>query len=249
MRVGRPDFSYTFNSYKSVLNNDDLWHALKVTFLFVGGSVIFQLCLGLGTALLINKELFGASLVKLSMISAWVVPGIVTGILWQMMYSSSSWGVINNFVSSLGLNKIPFLYDPGWALFAVTLANVWRGTGFSGILQYAALRAISPQLYEAADIDGASSWQSFVYITLPQLRPMLLINVVLITIYTFNTYGSIYSLTKGGPGSATTVMSLQTYKAVFRYLHLGKGSVYAMMMLILSAVFTLIYIKLGGRER
>jgi len=220
---------------------------MKVTFIFVGGSVAFQLLLGLITALLVNKELFGAFFVKLGMITAWAVPGIITGVVWQIIYSESSWGILNYLTRLMGLGKTPFLSSPGWALFSVTLANIWRGTGFSGILQYAGLKSIPEQLYEAAKIDGASGWQQFKYITLPQLRPVLLINVVLITIYTFNTYDLIFSLTKGGPGGATSVIALQAYKETFRLMDLGAGSVYAVLMFCLSLIFTFIYYQLISR--
>jgi len=247
--IGYNSFNFTFSKYINVFTNDELWYVFKITFLFVGFSVIFQLLLGLGTAMLINKNLFGASIVKVAMISAWVVPGIITGVVWKIMYSSSNWGVINYIVELLGFEKIPFLYTPGWALFSATLANIWRGTGFSGIMQYAALRAIPQQLYEAASIDGANKWQQFWKITLPQLKPMLLINVILITIYTFNTYDSVYALTRGGPGNSTTILALTTYKSVFKYLDLGTGSVYAIIMIGLSATFTFIYSRLMAKEQ
>ena len=241
-----PSYSYTAGSYRYVFSSSDFWYSMKVTFIFVGGSVAFQLLLGLITALLINKELFGAFFVKLGMISAWAVPGIITGVVWQIIYSESSWGILNYLTRLMGLGKIPFLSSPGWALFSVTLANIWRGTGFSGILQYAGLRSIPEQLYEAAKVDGASGWQQFKYITLPQLRPVLLINVVLITIYTFNTYDLIFSLTKGGPGGTTSVIALQAYKETFRLMDLGAGSVYAVLMFCLSLIFTFIYYQLIG---
>jgi len=247
-KIGLSDYDYTISNYISIFTSGEIWHVIKITFIFVGGSVIFQLLLGLVTALLINMEMPGSSLVKLSMISAWVVPGIITGVIWQILYSSSSWGIINYFVSLMGLEQIPFLYTPAWALFSVTLANVWRGTGFSGIMQYAALRGISKQLYEAASIDGASTWQKFWSITLPQLKPVLLINVILITIYTFNTYDSVFALTKGGPGNSTTVLSLKAYIQVFRYLEMGTGASYAVIMLILSALFTLMYSIMGRSD-
>ena len=247
-RVGNPNFSYTLSSYKAVLTDVTLWRVLKVTLIFVLSSVFLQLFLGLMTAILIKKDLFGAGLVKLSMVFAWVVPGIITGIMWQMIYSSNSWGIINYVVKSLGFSSIPFLSDPVLALTAAIISNVWRGTGFSGIMQYAALCAIPLELYESAKIDGANAWQSFWAITLPQLKPMLMINVVLITIYSFNTYDSIYALTRGGPGGSTTVISLQAYESVFSYLQLGRGAVYAIFMTLLSIVFTLIYIRLMDSE-
>jgi len=243
-QVGMDNYKYTLNTYNSVLTSDDFFRVILVTLIFVGGSVFFQLFLGLMTALVVNTELPGHKIVMLSMICAWVVPGIITGIIWQMMYADSSWGIINYFLKSLGLKGVPFLYDTGWALFAATLANIWRGTGFSGIVQYGALKSIPKNLYEAAEVDGANVWQKFRFITIPQLKPMLFINAVLITISTFNTYDSIYSLTKGGPGDSTTVLALKTYKEVFSYFNIGKGSVYAVIMVFMSLIFTFIYFRL-----
>ena len=248
IRIGRESFSYTLSTYARVFADETLWGVLRITLIFVLGSVLLQLSLGMLTALLINRELPGSGLVKLSMVCAWVVPGIITGIMWQIVYSSSSWGIINFLLEGAGLEPIPFLHRSGWALAAATLANVWRGTGFSGILQYAARRAIPPELYESGKMDGTNAFQSFRYITLPLLKPMLLINVVLITIYTFNTYDSIYALTRGGPGGATTVISLQAYRATFTYLHLGRGAVYAMIMVVLSVIFTMLYIRVMGSK-
>ena len=247
-QVGSSSYSYGMGSWISVLTSVDLLRVIYRTLIFVLFSVLFQLLLGLIVALLINTDLPGALFVKLSMVSAWVVPGIITGVIWRMMYSSSSWGIINYMVKLFGFGSIPFLYSPGWALFSVTLANIWRGTGFSGIMQYAALKAIPKSLYEAAEVDGATKMQRFFYITLPLLKPMILINMVLITIYTFNTYDSIYSLTKGGPGDSTTVMALATYREVYRYLSFGKGAVYAVIMLLFSLTFTFIYYRMM-RER
>ena len=126
----------------------------------------------------------------------------------------------------------------------IVIANIWRGTGFSGIMQYGALRAIDPQLYEAASIDGATGMQQFWRITLPMLKPMLFINLVLITIATVNTYDAIWALTQGGPGIATTVLSLQTYKASFLRMNLGQGAVYAVLMILSSTIFTSIYLHM-----
>jgi multiple sugar transport system permease protein len=111
-------------------------------------------------------------------------------------------------------------------------------------MQYGALRGIDPVLYEAASIDGASPVQRFFKITLPQLKPMLMINLVLITIATVNTYDTIWALTQGGPGISTTVLSLQTYKSTFLRLNMGQGAVYAVIMILSSLLFTSIYLQL-----
>ncbi len=247
-RTGTQGYSYTMMNYIDIFRDEEFYRVLGITFIFVGGSVFFQLLLGLLTAMLMNKELFGNLIVKIAMITAWVVPGIIAGIIWEILFSSSNWGVVNYFLSILGINKIPFLYSPGPALFAVTFTNIWRGTGFSGILQYAALRGIPDELYEAAKMDGANKWQQFWNITIPQLKPMLLINSILITIFTLNTYDSIYSLTKGGPAGSTTVLSLKAYKEVFEFLRLGKGAAYSVILLLISIGLTFLYFRFQPKE-
>ncbi|MDC7230674.1 MAG: sugar ABC transporter permease [Sphaerochaetaceae bacterium] len=248
IRIGKPTFNYSLDSYRSVFADKELWDSLRITLIFALGSVFFQLGIGLAVAMLINKDLRGAGLVKLSMTIAWVVPGVITGVVWQMLYSSASWGVFNNFIKALGGTTVSFLSIPWLALMSALIANIWRGTGFSGIMQYSAIKSIPPELFESARLDGASSRQVFAHITLPQLKPMLLINLVLISIYSINTYDSIYSLTRGGPGNSTTVLPLMTYKSVFTYLNLGRGSVYAIILLFVSVILTSIYIKLMNEK-
>ena len=131
---------------------------------------------------------------------------------------------------------------------SVILANVWRGTAFSMILQYAGLQSIPDELYEAAEVDGANALQTFWYITIPQLRPILMINIILITIQTLNTFDMILVLTGGGPGRATEVLSLRTYNVIFREFSLSEGAVLAVIMLAIAMVLTLAYRRLLRSE-
>ncbi len=243
-RIGKLDSVYTVRSYIRVFSDPDLLIVLRNTLVFVVFTVFFQLFFGLLVGLLLETQLRGMGILKVAMITAWVVPGVIAGITWNIMFSSSAWGVINNTFELFGGNRVPFMTRPATALLATIITNVWRGTGFSGILQYGALRGIDPQLYEAADIDGANSRQKFFRVTLPLLKPMLMINLVLITIATVNTYDAIWSLTQGGPGIATTVLSLQTYKSTFLRMNLAQGAVYAVLMIVSSIVFTTIYLRL-----
>ena len=128
------------------------------------------------------------------------------------------------------------------------IANVWRGTAFSMILLYAGLLVIPRSLYEAAAVDGATALRQFRYITLPQLRPILLINTILIRIFTLNTFDLILPLTGGGPGRATEVLALYAYNTVFRNFDLSNGAVLAVILLLISLVFTFFYVRLLPKE-
>jgi multiple sugar transport system permease protein len=144
----------------------------------------------------------------------------------------------------VGLGSVPWLSTPSTALMSVVIANVWRGTAFSMILLYAGLQSVPEELYEAAEVDGARTLQSFWYITLPQLRPILMINIILITISTLNTFDMILPLTGGGPGQATEVLALRTYNVIFQNYSLAGGSVLAVVMLGIAMALTLIYQRL-----
>lgn len=242
-KTSTDNLTYSFISYINVFKDSDLIPILINTLVFIVFTVVCQLVLGLSVGLLLETHLPGMGILKVAMIAAWVVPGVIVGILWNLLFSTAAWGTINNTIELLGGEPISFMVKPAWALFAAVLVNVWRGTGFCGIMQYGALKAIDPQLYEAAAIDGATGIKRFLMITLPLLRPMLMINLVLITISATNTYDAIWSLTKGGPGIATTVLSLQTYKATILRGSLGQGAVYAVLMIFTSVILTSIYLQ------
>ncbi len=240
-----PATSYSFSNFVNLLTSGDFYQILRITFLFVGFSLLFQMLLGLGIALLLNRGqergLIGTTLTRTIVLSAWIIPGVAIGIIWKIILSGFPYGVANFMLQSAGLGKLPFLYSPFWALVSVTVANIWRGTAFSMLLQYSGLQQIPNQLYESAKVDGASVFQSFRYITLPQLKSFIYINLVLATIYTFNTFDMIISLTGGGPGKSTEVLALHAYSAIFDSLNLGRGTAIAVILLVLNLAFSLIY--------
>ncbi len=247
-----PDYRYTTASYQAVTNNPDLPGILNVTFIFVVASVVLQLTLGLLVALALNRgikrRLPGVSAVRIIILSSWIVPGVAAGIVWQLMFNEASFGFLNALLRSIGIHPVAWLSDPHIAIWSAVLANVWRGTAFSMILLYAGLLVIPSSLYEAAAVDGASAIKQFWYITLPQLRPIMLINTILISIFTLNTFDLILPLTGGGPGRATEVLSLYAYNTVFRNFDLSNGAVLAVLLLLISVIFTLFYVRLLPKE-
>ena len=243
----REGYSYGLESYARVLTGPAFLHVVWITLIFVLSSIVMQLVLGLLVALAVQhgtrRGLRGTGLIRTLVLTSWVMPGIVIGVIWQIVLNSASYGLVNAVLASAGLAPIGFLSGPTIALWSVIVANVWRGTAFSMILQYAGLQSIDPVLYEAAAVDGATRWQSFWRITLPSLRPILTINLVLISIQTFNTFDMVLALTGGGPGRATEVLALHTYNVIFRAFSLGQGAVLAVVMLVLSLLFTLVYVR------
>lgn len=247
-----PEYEYTLRSYQALQRNSNLGGLLWITFLFVFASVVFQLLLGLLIALAlnrgVNRNLPGVSVVRIVILSSWIVPGVAAGIVWQLIFSEASYGFLNSLLRDVGLPPVKWLSRPDFAIWSAVIANIWRGTAFSMILLYAGLVVIPKSLYEAAAVDGASTWRQFWYVTLPQLRPILLINTILISIFTLNTFDLILALTGGGPGRATEVLSLYAYNLVFRNFDLANGSVIAVVLLAISVVFTFFYIRLLPKE-
>lgn len=149
----------------------------------------------------------------------------------------------------IGVRNPVFVSAAGPALFWISVANIWRGTAFSMVMQYTGMKTVPPELYEAATVDGAGALQRFRYVTLPSLRDIMLINLVLITIATFNTFDMVLPLTGGGPGRATEVVALYIYHLVFAEFQFGRGAAVAVLLLAVGLAFSLAYARLIRREQ
>lgn len=246
------NYEYTLGTFVQVLGDPVLYGVIRTTAIFVVASVVLQLVLGLLIAVAANRarrrRLPGMVFMRSVILSAWVMPGVVIGIVWAIVLNEASYGLANLLLATVGISNVTWLSTPSMALMSIIIANVWRGTAFSMILQYAGLQSIPDELYEAAEVDGANVLQSFWYITIPQLRPIIMINVILITISTLNTFDMILPLTGGGPGRATEVLSLHTYNVIFGQFSLAGGAVLAVVMLAISLALTLIYRRLLRSE-
>ncbi len=245
----REGTNYTTDSLTQTLGDPSLLQILTITAVFVAASVAGQLVLGLSIALVIRRAvdrgLHGAVFVRSVVLCAWVMPGILIGVIWSVLLSEGPFGLVTAALSTFGVDEpIAFLSDPTLALVSVIVANVWRGTAFSMLLLYAGLQSVQRELYEAAEVDGASRRRQFWHVTLPQLRGVLLVNVVLITIATLNTFDMILPLTGGGPAQATEVLALHTFSRVFVNFDLAGGSVLAVLLLAISLVLTVVYRRL-----
>jgi multiple sugar transport system permease protein len=244
---------YTFASYRSLLGSVEFLAMTRVTGIFVAASIAGQLLFGLMIAALVcageRRRLPGAALVRAIVLVGWVLPGVVIGIVWKLLLDESGAGIMAYAASLLGMRNPTFLSAPAPALLWVTVANVWRGTAFSMIMQYAGMKTVPPELYEAATVDGAGTLQKFRYVTLPSLRGILLINLVLITIATLNTFDMVLPLTGGGPGRATEVVALYIYHLVFSDFQFGRGAAVAVVLMAIGLALSACYARMLQRER
>lgn len=248
---GEP-YDVTVAAYRSLVQGSDFRETLGTTFVFVLFSTVFQILLGFAAALLVHgaerRRLRGTVLTRTTVMTAWAVPGVIIGVIWSLLYQETESGIFNYGLSLVGFSgQTPFLSDPELALASVTVANIWRGTALSMILCYAGLKTIPDDVYEAARIDGAGAVTTLFRITVPLMLPILLTNLVLVTVETFNTFDMVLSLTGGGPGNATTVLALDLYDQMFRQLNLGRGAAMAVVLMLINVVMIALYFRLVER--
>ncbi|GAA4962885.1 multiple sugar transport system permease protein [Nonomuraea thailandensis] len=227
-----------FDNFVRMFGDPNFVNSFLLTFVFViGSAVIGQNTLGLIIALLQRgRGRVTRSVVNGVVIGAWVMPEIVAAACWFSFLAED--GTLNTV---LGISQ-EWLYTA--PMLAIILANVWRGTAFSMLVYSAALSEVPPDLVEAAAVDGASPLRRLLHITLPLIRRSIMSNLMLITLQTLASFGLIYALTGGGPGTASQTTPLYMYEQAFRYFEIGYGSAIALVMLVIGALFSLVYLRL-----
>jgi multiple sugar transport system permease protein len=238
-----------FKNYIDVIKDPLFLEVLKNSFIFTVGCIFFQFTIGLALALLFNLNFPLAGSMRGILLITLMVPSVVVSIIFRWLLSGD-FGLINELLVRSGLLEkgIAWLAEPKTALGGVMLANIWIGISFNTMLLAPGIASISPSLYEAAAIDGAGPIKRFRYITLPLLRPTILIVLVLGFIYTFRIFGLIYAMTSGGPVNATTVLPIQAYKLSFSFFKFGQGAAATIILLGILLIIILVYLRLVGRE-
>ncbi|MCB0111607.1 MAG: sugar ABC transporter permease [Caldilineaceae bacterium] len=218
-------------NYRELLFNDPFfWQVVRNGFVFTLGSVFLKLIVGMIMAIVLNQPLRWRGLWRGLLLMPWVAPTVVTALSWRWILDLT--GVLNLTLRDLGLMSIPipWLAQYGTALLSLVLVNTWRGFPFFGITLLAGMQAIPQELYEAAEMDGASVWQRFRFVTLPSLRTVILVVTILSVIWTFNDFSIVWLLTGGGPGHATDVFATYTYKLGFITSRLGYGQTVSVIL-------------------
>lgn len=236
-------------NYIDVFNNPLMLISIWNTFLFTIGSISIQFVIGFALALFFNLEFTLAKPMRGLLVVSWMIPMTVIALLSKFMLSPSG-GIINQLLLNLQIidQPIGWLINNSTALWSVILANSWVGIPFNMILLTTGLSNISKSLYEAAEVDGATSLQKFFYITLPQLRPAILSVVILGFIYTFKVFDLVFVATGGGPVNATELMSTLAYKLSFAQFAFSKGATVANVLFIILFVVSLGYLKLIRKD-
>ncbi len=233
------------SNYLKILTESQYWDSLKNGLVFTVGSIIPQLVLALLLANLLNyKHLKFKRFFRGIMILPWLVPTVTGAMIWKWMFNDL-YGVFNHILMNIGLisRPITWLAQSNTAMLSLIITNVWRGLPLMMIMFLAGLQSIPEQMYEAGEVDGATAWQKFTKITLPQLKPVIGVAVILRTIWIFNYYDLPWVMTSGGPASSTTTMPLYAYITSFSGYRLGKGSAITVTMFFILLLFSFVYFK------
>ena len=246
-----PEFVGFQNFIDIFLNDKRFWSSMRVTAILTGGGVTIQLILGTGLALLLNRlHAWRTPFVSLLLIPVMIAP-VVAGFQFRMIYHDQ-FGPLNYMIELLTFGKwrgFAWVADPNVALTAVMLTDVWQWTPFLMLIVLAGLQSISPELYEAARVDGATPWGSFRHITVPLLLPFVVIGILIRAMDCFKLFDIIYLVTGGGPGNITETVSFYTYLQGFKFFSLGYTAALAFVQLIVIIIIAQIFLKFLRRQR
>ncbi|HEV8438051.1 MAG TPA: sugar ABC transporter permease [Methylomirabilota bacterium] len=250
LRTGEFPFAGWAN-FVRLFGDEVFWLSLRHTAVFVGVSVALEVVIALGIALVVNDERVGlARATRVLLLVPWAVPPVVNGLLWSFIFNAQ-FGYLNRALYKLGLiqHYVNWLGDGRLALGAVIVAYVWRTTPFNILLYHAALQGIPRDYYEAAEVDGSSGWKSFWHITLPLLRPIIAVTLILRTTFAFMVFDEILAITQGGPGNDTWVAAWYTYRVSFQPpFNVGLGAASAYVLAVILGVVAIGYVRFVSRR-
>ncbi len=231
-----------FDNFKEIFMDPDFYAVFGRTIVWTVVNVVFHVVIGLWLATLLNRKLPGKSIFRLLLIIPWAIPEYIAVLSWYGLFNSQ-YGAINIALRNLGMSTIPWLSDPNLTFVAAIIVNIWLGFPFMMMICLGGLQSIPTELYEAADIDGATSWQKFRNITLPLLKPVLVPATVLGAVWTFNKLNVIYILTRTTADSRVHIMVTKVYRAAFDYYRYGYAAAFSVVIFFILLLFAYNFIK------
>lgn len=248
MWVAKPHF--TLGAYRALADDPEFIRSLINTVVFVTVVVGAHLVLGLGIALILNMEIRFKWLWRVVAILPWTMPDVIGGLVWRFMFDTLP-GIVNSVLVRTGITAEPidWLGIPHLAFGSVMLAESWRGYAYPMLILLAGLQAIPRQQYEAAELDGCSAFQKFIYVTIPNLKHMFIIALVLDIIWESRLFGMVFSMTGGGPGYSTQILTLLSYKQYFQFFNVSYGAAMAVILASVLFFISLPYLRLSMRQQ
>ena len=236
-----------FQNFGEILYSGKLYQTAIITAEWTATSVVFSIIFGLGIALLLSENFPGRGLVRALILAPWIFPELVGASMWKI-FMNSHYGILGNIIlRSIGLG-VGLLSSPQTAIFACAMVRIWKLTPFVSLMCLAALQAIDPRLYEAASLDGAGRFRKFLHVTIPQLRPVLLVTIILSTVWTVNQFDIVYILTRGGPANFTRIAVVDIYSLTFIENNAGLAQAEAVIFIIALMAISVLYYRVMRGE-
>jgi sorbitol/mannitol transport system permease protein len=244
LRPGSREFAWLEN-YQEVLTNSGTWHALLVTVMLTVGAVLASVLVGLACALLVDRKFLGRGICRTLLIAPFLVMPAAAALLWKTTMLNPVFGIVNWVLSPLGVGDVDWASQ--YPLFTIILVETWHWAPFMMLILLGGLQSQDRSVLEAARVDGATAIQSFRFLTLPHLRQFLELGVVLGSIYLVQTFDSIFMITQGGPGTATTNLPFELYQTAFRAFDVGEAAALGVIVVILTIIIATYALRVIAR--
>jgi multiple sugar transport system permease protein len=238
----RPQGWVGWNNYLNVLEDDRFRTAIVVTAKYLVFALPLQLVLGFAVAILINVEWAGRGMIRAAFLIPLAIAPVIAGGVWRMLLDPL-WGIANYAIGMVGVSPIDWLGDPFWAMVTVIFIDTWRWTPFVVLIASAALLSLPRELYEAAELDGASRWAMLWHITLPLLMPVIAATFVVRWLGAVKMFDIALASTNGGPGRATSLINMYIYEEAFRGLRFAESSAASMIILFVTMLLTAVFLR------
>lgn len=239
-----------FGNYATMMDDPEFWHSLGLTAIYTISTVVLQLVIGLGMALLVMQIPRGQWLFRIAAILPIVLAPVVVGLFWRTLMLAPNFGILDFVVRALGFGQVNWLGSPIPALISVIVIHTWQWTPFAFLVLLASLASLPTDVYEAARIDRANAFRRFVHITLPLIRPAIVIVVIMRSMIALSAFAAIFAATGGGPGTATEILNLYAYRTSFVKLDFGYGSALAVALLLITLVVSsILFVLRTSRSR
>jgi multiple sugar transport system permease protein len=234
-------------NYLALLKEPFFFYSLKFTLGYTGIAVLVQVSLGLSVALLLHSRIIGRGVLRAMMLMPLMMPPVITALMWKVMMASTKAGILNYLLSFLGIGPINWLGSVNSAMVSVLIIDTWGNLPFVALILLGGLQSLPYEPYEAALVDGASGWGIFRYITLPLLKPFIILATTFRVMDSLRIFDVIYATTLGGPADATMNLHMRAFFFAFQWYQMGMGMAYAMVLLVL--VFVASYLLMGYWKR
>lgn len=237
----KPDY-IGLDNYRNLWENDAFRNSLQVTLIFVFFAVVIEFILGMGLALIATSRIRGIGLIRTVMIFPLMIAPVIAGVLWRTIFHPT-YGVVNYVLGFLGIPAQEWLGSPSQALPAVITVEIWQNLPVVAFVLAAGIQSLPMDLYKAAEVDGASQWQVFRRITLPLLKPVILVLLLLRIMDAFKVFDIVFTMTYGGPGQTTELLSMLIYKTGLRFFQVGQASAMSWVFLVGIFLISLYFIR------